>query len=343
MVRQDEKKPTSLDVEVLTVSSATLGYDSSDSCEALTKAELERLGRQRPPIFKSTAREVAFVCSIVFSLMMSEYFTSGFNIILPSLSAAVHIPEAARTWPTAVPNLAAAAFLLPFARMCNQLSARLIFMWGHLWLLAWSLVNGFCSNYILVIVCRAMQGIGFAAFLPAGLDLLGQVYRPGPRKNLVYSIYGAFACVGFYFGIIVAAATTEYIDWRWYFWLGAVLQLITICVSWLSIPKQLNDINPDAQMDWRGFCTIVPGLALFIFALTDGTQAPHGWKTPYVLVSLLSGAALLIAAVYTQLWISPQPLVPVNVFRLKCMKRLLGGLACYFGVCSMFLFYTSLL
>ena len=49
--------------------------------------------------------------SIVMSLMMSEYFTSGFNIILPTLTDAVHIPEAARTRPTAVPNLAAGVSL----------------------------------------------------------------------------------------------------------------------------------------------------------------------------------------------------------------------------------------
>lgn len=342
-----KKATNDVDVEVLTTS--TLCRDRGDTSEEassgdeLTKLDLERLGRERPSIFKSTAKEVFFVCSIVLSLMMSEYFTSGFNIILPSLADAVNLPEDARTWPTAVPNLAAAAFLLTFARLCNMLSARLVFMWGHVWLMSWSVVTGFCSNYILIIFCRAMQGIGFAAFLPAGVDLLGQVYRPGPRKNLVYSIYGAFACVGFYFGIIVAATTTEFIDWRWYFWVGAILQLATIGVAWLAIPRELNEINHEAQMDWRGMATIVPGLSLFIFAFTEGSQAPQGWKTPYILVTLIAGAAFLAAAIYVQGWVSAQPLFPRGLMKIKFMKRLMGGIACYFGVCSMFLLYTSLL
>ena len=76
----------------------------------------------------------------------------------------------------------------------------------------------------MLIVCRAMQGIGSAAFLPAGLAILSQTYRPGPRKNFVFAIYGAFACIGFYFGIFVGAcATAEYLDWRWYFWIGAIV------------------------------------------------------------------------------------------------------------------------
>ncbi|EGX91574.1 efflux pump antibiotic resistance protein, putative [Cordyceps militaris CM01] len=308
----------------------------------LTQADLERLGRERPPIFASTFIEVAFVISIVMSLMMSEYFTSGFNIILPTLTRAVHIPEAARTWPTAVPNLAAGVALLPFSRLCSQWSARVVFLGGHVWLMAWAAAAGFCTSATPLIVCRAMQGLGFGAFLPAGLSILGQIYRPGPRKNRVYCVYGAFAAVGFYFGILTAALTTQYADWRWYFYLGATLQFVVVAVSYAAIPRELHDVDPDARMDWLGLVTSVPALALINFAFSEGNHGPQGWGTPYIVVCLVMGVICLGLTVYVQGWVSTQPLMPRRIFKPKYMIRLFVSLFCFYGVNSIFLFYSSL-
>lgn len=325
------------------IASTASTYEASVSSNELSeKVSLDRLARQRPEVFSTTFVEAFFVIAIVLSLMMSEYFTSGFNIILPSLGPSINLPLEAETWPTAAPNLAAAALLLPFARLCNMVGARIVFLSGHAWLLAWSVVSGFCTNYVAMIVCRAMQGVGFAAFLPAGISLLGQVYRPGPRKNLVYSVYGGFACIGFYFGIVVAAMTTEYISWRWYFWTGAIFEFITIVASLFAIPRNLDDKQPAARMDWLGLVTLVPGLSLVVFAFTEGTQAPHGWATPYVLVTLLLGFGFLGAACYTQGWVSSQPLIPNAIFHIKYMKRLFCSMICFFGVCAIFLLYSSL-
>ncbi|KAL5351042.1 hypothetical protein ACLOAV_004616 [Pseudogymnoascus australis] len=175
-----------------------------DAHEYLSKAHLNRLGRQRPAVFSSWLTEVGFVFTVVMSMMMSEFFISGFNIILPPVSKSLHLDNSAQTWSAAVTNLTTAALLMPFARLCDIYGGRIIFLGGHIWLLIWSIVCGFSQNPIMLIVCRALQGIGSSAFLPAGLALLGCTYRPGPRKNLIFSIYGAFACIGFYFGILTA-------------------------------------------------------------------------------------------------------------------------------------------
>jgi MFS family permease len=318
------------------------GSDSiTDSYDELQNKDVERLGRIRPSEFSTTLHEAIFVCVIVLSLMMSEYFTSGFTIILPTLGKVFQVKDGDRTWPTAAPNLATAAFLLPCARLCDQYGSRRIFLFGHVWLFIWSVINGFCLDTVTIVVCRAMQGIGLAAFLPAGLAILGRIYRPGPRKNLIYCVYGAFACIGFYFGILMAAVAAQYIDWRWYFWIGAILEVVVLAVGFVSIPR-LKDANPDMKMDWWGFATIVPGVTLVVFAFSDGCNAPQGWRTPYILVTLGFGCLSLMAAVYTQGWVSAQPLLPMGIFKPKYIKRLMGGLFCYYGVFSLFLFYSSL-
>lgn len=310
----------------------------------LDKATIERLGRQRPDSLPSRVSEVLFVFTIVMSMMMSEYFIGGFNIVLPPIADALGIPASSRTWPAGVTNLTTAALLQPLARLCDLYGGRAVFLGGHAWLLVWSLVGGFSQNTTMLIVCRAMQGIGPAAFLPAGLAILSQTYRPGPRKNLVFAVYGAFACIGFYFGIFVGAVTAEYLDWRWYFWVGAIVGLIIAISACISIPGPTGNsagLDPGAKMDWLGVVTIVPGLVLVVFAFTDGYHAPDGWKTPYIHVSLVLGILFLAAAVYVQGWVSTQPLLPPDLFKAKYMKRLMAALFLSYGVFGLYLFYAS--
>ncbi|OTB00790.1 hypothetical protein M426DRAFT_324035 [Hypoxylon sp. CI-4A] len=309
--------------------------------DTLGKADIERLGRERPDTLPNWAAEVGFVFSIVASLSMSEYFISGFNIILPALTEALQIPASQQTWPAGVINLTTAALLLPFARLCAQHGGRVVFLGGHVWLLIWSIVCGFSKNPTMLIACRAMQGIGAAAFLPAGLSLLGQTYRPGPRKNLVFSLYGAAACIGFYFGIIFGALTGQLANWTVYFWVGSAFVFLVIVAGFFAIPRHLDHDSSETKMDWWGVCTIVPGLALVVYALTDGGSAPDGWRTPYIYVTFVIGALLLCAAVYVQGWVSAQPLLPADLFRPKYMKRISGFIFCGFGVFSIFLFYSS--
>lgn len=312
-----------------------------DAPETLAKADIQRLGRQRPAALSTALVEAGFVATVVMSMMMSEYFISGFNIILPAVADDLHVPDSARTWPAGVINLTTAALLMPFARMCDLYGGRLVFLGGQAWLIIWSLVCGFSKNTNMLIICRAMQGIGAAAFLPAGLALLGQTYRPGPRKNLVFSFYGAFACIGFYVGIFLGAVTAQFLNWRWYFYLGAIIVLLVAVAGVLTIPKHLHEHDPSIRMDWWGVCTIVPGLVLVVFAFTDGGHAPQGWKTPYVYVTLIIGVLFLCAAVYVQGWVASQPLLPAEMFRPKYMKRLSGAMFCSYGVFGLYLFYSS--
>ncbi|KAI0399461.1 major facilitator superfamily-domain-containing protein [Xylaria palmicola] len=313
----------------------------TDISDVPDRAEVERLARQRPAVFHNALSEYGFVLAVILSMMMCEYFISGFNIVLPEVATALSISDAERTWPAAVPNLTTAAFLLPFARLCDLYGGRYVFLGGHAWSFVWSLAAGFSPSPHVLIVCRAMQGVGFSAFLPAGLALLGHAYRPGPRKNLVYSIYGAFACIGFYFGILFGALAGQFLTWRWYFYLGAILLFLVIVVGLLTIPRDLGDHDEGAVMDWWGLATVVPGLVLVVYAFSDGGHAPDGWRTPYIYVTLIVGVLFLAAFVYVEGWVATQPLLPAEVFKPKYMKRLCAGLFCAYGIFGLFLFYAS--
>lgn len=304
--------------------------------------DLERLGRQRPAIFPSAISEILFCSSLLVSMLMAEYFISGFNIVLPVLADELELPLQSQTWPASVFSLVTGAFLLPLGRVADIYGGSKVFMSGLVWFLVWSIIAGFSKDYKMLIAVRALQGFGPGAFLPTGIMLLGQTYRPGPRKNLVFGLYGAFAPLGFFFGIIMGGVTAELLSWRWYFWLGSIV-IFAVCVtSLIAIPKNSSRSQKrDVVMDYWGLLTIVPALILIIYAITDGAHAPHGWKTPYVIVCFLLGLIFLALATYVEGWVSPQPLLPFALFRAKHMKTLVVSLFLVYGAFGIYLFYAS--
>lgn len=141
------------------------------------KTELERLGRQRPDVFSTPISEVLFCSSILLTMMMSvstitetiqnvpsiadecfpciqEFFFSGCNILLPTVSSQLHIPESAQIWPSSVFPLVTGAFLLPMGRVADRYGGYIVFTSGLAWFFAWLLIAGFSQNYMMLIFCR---------------------------------------------------------------------------------------------------------------------------------------------------------------------------------------------
>jgi MFS family permease len=113
--------------------------------------------------------------------------------------------------------------LIPFGRIADIYGGFRVYIAGIAWLAIMALVVSFSQTEIMLDVCPALQGPGPAAYLPAGLTLLGNKYRPGPRKNMILSIYGSMAPLGFFIGRFFAGIVGQYSSWPVFFWIGTGL------------------------------------------------------------------------------------------------------------------------
>lgn len=232
------------------------------------------------------------------------------------------------------------ALLLPLGRIADIYGGFVVFTSGLAWFLVWTVIAGFSVNYEMLIAARALQGLGPAAFLPTGIMILGKIYRPGPRKNLIFSLYGAFAPLGFFFGVIMGGIAGEYLSWRWYFWLGAIVVGLCGVSAFFSIPRGGLQ-TPGVKMDYWGVATTVPALVLIVFAVTDGAHAPNGWGTNYVIATFVLGVVLLAVSVIVENSVAEQPLLPASLFRPKYVKTILVALTFAYGNFGIFMYYAS--
>ncbi|KAI4738622.1 putative MFS multidrug transporter [Aureobasidium sp. EXF-12298] len=336
-------------VSNLDISSATIDQQRPDETELQQNLEgesldmrIERLGRARPPAFKTIWAEIGFVFSITMSQFLTEFFVSGFVVILPTLIRELEIPQASSVWPATAFSLVIASTLLIFGRLGDMWGGRQIFLSGLAWLVIWSIIAGFSVNPLMLDFCRALQGLGAAAFLPAGVMLLGSCYRPGPRKNLVFAIYGTSAVFGFFGGIVIAGIVGQFLRWGFYFWLGAILGALTLVSSLFFVPRPSSSQKSTVKMDYLGAVTITVGLVLVVFAITQSAHAHAGWKTPYIIVCFILGAVSLLATVYVEAYVAEDPLLPASIFTAPYMSPLLLALFLLYGGWGIFSVYGTL-
>lgn len=310
--------------------------------EESMEARIERLGRERPPAFKSVWHEVAFAFSIYMSQVLTEYFVSGFTVILPTLITELNIPQASSVWPATAFSLVIASTLLVFGRLGDMYGGYPVYLAGLAWLAVWSIICGFSTSPLMLDFCRALQGLGSAAFVPTGVMILASAYRPGPRKNVVFALYGTFAVIGFFTGIFCAGAVGQFIRWSWYFWIGAILAVIAIVTSVLSIPNDAQERRENGiSMDWLGAATIVSGLVLVVFSITESAHAEHGWRTPYIPTLFVVGCLSLMVAFYIEGWVAKQPLLPADLFAIRYVTPLLFALLFFYGTLGIVLLFGT--
>ncbi|THX74062.1 putative MFS multidrug transporter [Aureobasidium pullulans] len=318
----------------------------TETCNALAEESLEkrieRLGWERPSVFQSVWSEIGLVFSITMSQFLTEYFVSGFVVILPTLIKKLAIPQASSVWPATAFSLVIASTLLIFGRLGDMWGAYPVFLGGLAWLIVWSVIAGFSVNPLMLDLCRALQGLGAAAFLPTGVQLLGSLYRPGPWKNLVFAIYGTSAVFGFFGGIVIAGIVGQFLHWGFYFWIGGMLAAVTLVFSVSFLPRPSMTGESSVEMDYAGAATITTGLVLTVFAITQSAHASSGWRTPYIIVCFILGIASLLAAAYVEVRITSYPLLPSSIFTTSCMTPLLVALFLLYGTWGIYSVYGTL-
>lgn len=171
----------------------------------------------------------------------------------------------------------------------------------------------------------------------------------------------------------ISVTHTGYADWlaegwRIYFYLGTAASIVSTVVAFLTVPTDAvssdavsgvgaedgGQADDDAgssssgdntvkkgKMDWLGTGTLVPALLLLVYGVTDGPNAPAGWRTWYIALALSAGVVLLVLGVYVEGWVAEQPLIPFDVFRVRHMTSLILGLFLIYGVFGIYLFYAN--
>ncbi|KAG8697008.1 hypothetical protein FRC08_006787 [Ceratobasidium sp. 394] len=121
------------------------------------------------------------------------------SAVLPALSAIihnVHLTESDSVWLLAAYQATFASFLLISGRASDIYSPKPAFIVGTTFFGAVSLAGGFVNDRIVLIVLRALQGIGASSTIPSALSLLVQMFPEPAEQARAIGLFGATAAIG---------------------------------------------------------------------------------------------------------------------------------------------------
>ncbi len=232
------------------------------------------------------------------------------TIALPSVRRELGFAGGEVQWVLTGYALSFGGLLLLMGRAGDLYGRRRLFVVGLATFAAASLWGGLAWALWVLVAARLLQGVGGAALVPASLALVTAIFAEGEERNRAMGVYGAMAGLGFVFGMVLGGVITEFLGWRWVFFVNVPVALAVLSLAPVVIPESKDEAAPPT-LDFAGAATATFGLATMIYAVSE---APHnGWFSPTTICAAGLGVALLGVFVAVERR-AKAPLVPLRIF-----------------------------
>jgi MFS family permease len=186
--------------------------------------------------------------------------------------------------------VASAGFLLLGGRAADLLGRRRILVAGLAVYAGASLAGGLAPTPALLLIARALQGLGGALVFPATLSLVNSTFLEGRERNRAVAVWGAAGAAGLVIGVLLGGVLTRTFGWEAVFFVNVPLAGVAVLLAFALIPAD-RQRDPGRRLDLPGALSVTLGLTLFVFALVEGPNL--GWGSPAVVASAASSLVLL--------------------------------------------------
>ncbi len=233
------------------------------------------------------------------------------NVALPTIGRDLNADVAGLTWTVNGYSLTLAALILLGGALGDRYGRRRIFTIGVVWFGLASLLCGIAPNLTVLIMSRALQGIGGALLTPGSLAMISATFAPADRGRAIgaWSGLGGLASAA---GPLVAGLLLD-VSWRLVFLINIPLCVFVAVLAVRHVPETLNDQAP-RHLDVTGAAAAVVGLAGITYALTEVSS--RGADSPLVLGAAAAGVAGMGAFLLIENR-SSHPLIPLDIFRSR--------------------------
>ena len=170
-----------------------------------------------------------------------------------------------------------------------------------------------------------MQGAGGALIIPTASPILLSSF-PTEQKGKIFGIYISIGAFFLALGPITGGLITQYLNWRYIFWINVPIIIFGLLLTYLFVPKSEKR---DESFDFLGFFTTAFGISLLIVGLMQGKE--WGWTYWPVPAMIILGILLLLALAIFDRDVK-DPFIDFNLFR---DRGYLGATLCVFTTQAM--------
>jgi EmrB/QacA subfamily drug resistance transporter len=234
------------------------------------------------------------------------------NVALPSMQKTLGLTITNLQGIVTAYTLAFGGFLLLGGRAADLYGRKRVFLAGIACFTLVSLTVGIADSAVLLVPLRALQGLAAAFMSPAALSLVLSIFNDPKERNRALSVWGAVSAGGATAGLLVGGILTQYLNWRWNFFVNVPVGFIVFVVGYYLLPAHLQE-ERTKSLDLPGAVLATGGLMLLVYTLTNANS--WGWLSFSTLGFLVLSIAVLAAFLYNESR-AKHPLMPLSIFKI---------------------------
>ena len=231
------------------------------------------------------------------------------NVALPALQAELHATITDVQWVVEAYALFLGALILVGGSMGDQIGRKRVFLFGTVFFTAASIMCGVATSPLVLIIGRALQGIGAAFLVPGSLAIISATYDDAERGKAI-GTWSGFSAITTAVGPVIGGWLIEHVSWRAAFFINVPLAVVVVVLS-LRYMEESKDPSRTSTIDWMGAGLAILGLGGIVFGLLE--WPPLGPSHPLVIGSLALGVVCLALLIVVERR-ARNPMLPLHLF-----------------------------
>ncbi|WP_405711222.1 MULTISPECIES: MFS transporter [unclassified Streptomyces] len=270
------------------------------------------------PVADGANRWVVLVV-LCLSLLLVALDSTVLHVAVPAVTEDLNPSAVALLWIVDAYPLVCASLLILFGTLGDRVGRRRVLLLGYALFGVASAIAAMADSPAVLIVARALLGVGGAMIMPATLSILRQVFPDRRERAAAIGIWTAVAAVGAATGPVIGGFLVEHFWWGSVFLINVPLMALILPVGRLLLPESRG--SHDGPWDVLGALLAAAG----VLGVVLGVKRAGAGEvlSPATLAPLLIGAALLIVFVRRQKR-RTHPLIDMGLFTRPAFSTAVG-------------------
>ncbi|MBY6161120.1 MFS transporter [Mameliella alba] len=230
------------------------------------------------------------------------------SVLLPTLTRSFGVTVSEAQWVVLAYLMSVTVTIVSAGRLGDLFGHRRVMISGLALFIAASVTSAAAPNLGLLIMGRALQGVGGAILIALPMSVARDLVPPG-QLGMAMGLLGTTSAAGTALGPSFGGLVLAWSDWRMAFWFLAGFAALALALVLLAVWR-------DGSRPRAGLRSLdIPGTAVLIVALLTYSLATSGGATG---VPLSPGVLMAVALTATVLFVAVErhasaPLVPMEV------------------------------